>query len=330
MKAREVAITRFVNSRPMAALISILALCLMLWSATARQEVVLTADRGLSLPSPDKWFDPLGSSSFFFNILTIVGCGVMMAWLNASYNILRSFSVTFIGIFLLMTAATPIETSLFQGASLLAFGVLVAMALMLSVYGRPLMSQRVFLAFAIISAGSLFQYAFLIFIPVMFVGLAQMRVMRPRAVVAALLGVITPWWLRLAFSPVEAWPCIHMPQFENVFPTWPFELTARLWITLAITLSLGLVLGILNLIKIITYNAKARAVNGLLTTVSIAAGIMALVDFTNMPVYIILINACTAFQIGHFFTINIARRAYIAVLAVIATYIGLFVWTSLS
>lgn len=330
MKAREVAITRFVNSRPMAVLISIAALCMMLWSASARQVVVLTADRGLAIASPDKWFNPDGSSSFVVNLLTILGCAVMMAWLNASFNILRSFSVTFVGIFLLMTAATPLETSLFQGASLLAFGVLTAMSLMLSVYGKASMSRRVFLAFTIISAGTLVQYAFVIFLPVMFLGLVQMRVMRPRTFIAALLGVITPWWLILAFSPASAWPCIHLPQFENIFPTWPIERTARLWITLAITLSLSLVLGILNLLKIITYNAKARAVNGLLTTVTIAAGIMSLIDFTNMPAYIILIDACAAFQIGHFFTINIARRAYIAVLAIIATYIALFVWTSLS
>lgn len=328
MKAREVEVTRFVKSRPMAVLLAIAALCMMLWCATAMDVPVLTADRGLALPSPDKWFSPQGNTSFTLNILTIMGCAMLMAWLNASFNILRNFSVTFVGIFLLMTATSPLEAILFQGASLLAFGVLAAMALMLSVYGSPGLTRRIFLAFAILGAGTLVQYAFVPFILVMLAGLAQMRVMTPRSLTASLLGVLTPWCLVLAFSPVEAWPCIRMPEFANIFPGWPLERTVRLWVTLAVTLGLGLVLGIMNLVKVITYNAKARAVNGLLTTVSVTAGLMSLVDFTNMPVYIILVNACTAFQTGHFFAINIARRGYIPLLLIILTYICLFFWTA--
>lgn len=329
MKAREVEVTRFVKSRQMAAILAVMALCMMLWSRTDGDVTILSADRGLSLPSPDKWFDPAGSATFTVNLLAIFACGVLMAWLNASFNVLRSFSLTFVGIFLLMTAATPLETVMFQGASLLALGVLTAMSLLLSVYSAPTLSRRVFMAFAILSAGALTQYSFVPFIAVMFTGMAQMRVMSARTVTAALLGILTPWWLTLAFSPTAEWPCIHAPQFDNIFPGWPLERTARLWITLAVTLGLGLVLGIMNLVKIITYNAKARAVNGLLTLVSITAGLMSLIDFTNMPVYIILVNACTAFQTGHFFAINTARRAYIPILVIIAVYSGLFIWTAI-
>lgn len=329
MKAREVEVTRFVQSHRMAAILAVTALCMMLWSHADGDVTILTADRGLSLPSPDKWFAPAGSATFTVNLLTIFACGILMAWLNASFNVLRSFSVTYVGIFLLMTATTPIESVMFQGASLLALGVLTAMSLLLSVYSAPALSRRVFMAFAILSAGALVQYSFVPFIAVMLAGLAQMRVMSAKSVTAALLGILTPWWLTLAFSPAVEWPCIHAPQFDNIFPGWPLERTARLWVTLAVTLGLGLVLGIMNLVKIITYNAKTRAVNGLLTLVSITAGLMSLVDFTNMPVYIILVNTCTAFQIGHFFAINTARRAYIPVLVIIAAYTGLFIWTAI-
>lgn len=98
----------------------------------------------------------------------------------------------------------------------------------------------------------------------------------------------------------------------------------------AFTLVLGFMLGMVNLIKIIGFNAQARAYNGLLSLISIATGVFAIINFTNLAFYVTLLNACVAFQVGHFFRFTAMRRGYLFMLAFMAVYLGLYFWALLS
>ena len=53
---------------------------------------------------------------------------------------------------------------------------------------------------------------------------------------------------------------------------------------------------------------------------------MAVIDFTNMPVYIVLLNALTAFQANYFMKLYERRRSYLLVLALPVVYVGFFAW----
>lgn len=267
-------------------------------------------------------------ASFAANTATLLATGVIMALVNSRYNILRSFSVTFIGLFLLMNAATPTVTARFTGGSLMALTAMTGMWLMYSVYNSPKRGSRhIFLVFMLLSAGALTQYGFLVYIPVFLAGIGQMRAMKARTLTAAALGIITPVWLWWAMWP-DGFPAFRIPELDNPFGTLTTIDRIHFFATIGVTLFTGLILGSINLMKIYSYNAKARALNGLLTVIGVITGLAALADWSNMPFYVPLLNMCVAFQTGHFFHISMKYRwGYLTILSLTAIYAGLWVWS---
>ena len=311
------------------AVILILAAGAAAWLSwfTGADPITTATWRGTALPSPNQWLPVHSTATLLINALVLLSCGATMIWINGWFSILRSFSVTFVGLFLVMTAATPGVATVFQGGSLLAMTMMLAMLLMYSVYNTPKRgSRRIFLAFFLIAGGALMQYGFAVYIPVFLIGIGQMRALKFRTLAAAALGVITPLWLWWAFAP--GLPSLHIPQLDNPFAPLTLMERIRFFATVGLTLFAGLIMGSYNLLKIYSYNAKARALNGLLTVMSVTTGIAALADWSNMPFYVPLLNVCVAFQAGHFFHITINHRTgYVTMLTLIALYAALWVWS---
>ncbi|MBD5317516.1 MAG: hypothetical protein HDS11_07605 [Bacteroides sp.] len=313
----------------MAVLLAVVAALLLWLAGSLGSDVVISAAaRGFALPSPNLWFAGEPAAASWTNILLILAISTAMIWINGRYNILRSFSVTFVGLFLLMMAALPDVTLGFQGGTLLALAVLTGISLFYSSYNTPNRgSKRFFLTFAILAAGGLFQYGFAVFIPVFIIGLSQMHALRLRTLLAALLGIITPLWLWWGITPGE-FPMPRIPQLDNPFEALGLYERIRFISTVGVTLFAGLILGSYNLVKIYSYNARGRALNGLLTLVSVITGVACVVDWTNVAFYVTLLNVCVAFQAGHFFHINIkSRTGYVTMLVLAVIYTSLGIWS---
>ncbi len=311
----------------MAVILAIAAGIAAMLSWSAGDEVMtFPSDRGPALPSPNLWFEAGSAASFGINaLILLISCGTMI-FINGRYNILRGFSVSFAGLFLLMTAATPGIATVFQGGSLLALAALLGTLLFFTIYNAPKRgSKRVFLTFFLITAGALTQYGFLILLPVFLIGMGQMRVLRFRDLVAAGIGVIAPLWLWWAFSP--GFPSLHAPEFDNPFAPLTLIERIRFLATVGVTLLTGFLLGGYNMVKVYSYNAKARALNGLLAVTGVATGIAAIANWSNMAFYVTLLNVCVAFQAGHFLNLNINNRTgYISTLVLVVLYGGLWLW----
>ena len=56
-------------------------------------------------------------------------------------------------------------------------------------------TRRVFLSFCIVSAGALVDITCAAYLIALFVGCFQMRCITLRTMLAAVLGIITPWWI---------------------------------------------------------------------------------------------------------------------------------------
>lgn len=320
MTHNEVKLTLFVKSHTMAVILAVVGFILIIRAFIAGEiPDGIGIGRGLSLPSPAEWLAGHPAESFGLNLVALILTATMMIWLNSAFNILRSYSVTFVGLFIVMTAAMPVEACAFNGASILALTIMTATGIIISTYSSPALSKRIFLIFMLISAGALIQAAFVPYIAVFFIAMAQMRVIRARTITAAILGIVTPVWLLWAFGPWE-WPHFTMPQFTDIYSSLPTDRIILMWCSVGLSLVSGTVLGTINLIKIFSYNAKARAINGLLTAVAVTTAILCFADYTNMPVYIILLNACTAFQAGHFTAIYERKRGYLPMLILPVLY----------
>lgn len=324
MTRKEIAFTQVIRSRGMVVLISLAAIFMTFYAYMLGKVTPLHDFRTIALPTPSDWLGDT-TQSMWCNIALTVATATVMVMVNRSFNLLRTSSMFFAAYFLITTAATPSVMGQLSASSLLALATMLAVWLMFSIYNVRASSRRVFLVFLLLGMGQLVEYSFVLYIPVLITGLGQMRIFSFKKILAAALGYITPAWTVWGLDLV---PLPEMPVLEFTPPALLLGNPAiyPMLAAVALTLLTGFLLGSLNLIRIIGFNAQARSYNGLLSIVSIATGIFAIVNFTNVTFYVTLLNACVAFQVGHFFRFTVMKRGYIIMLSLIASYIALYVW----
>lgn len=156
-------------------------------------------------------------------------------------------------------------------------------------------------------------------------GCAQMRAFNIRTFVASLLGLVTPVWLATAFGFVD-WSGLS-PDIESITAQMTAPQAAHFYTTAAVTAVIGATVCVLNLVKVFSYNSRARSYNGFVALLMLFTMIFGVLDFTNLPFYITLLNVTVAWQCTQYFIINIRRRdGYILILSVIALYLALYLW----
>lgn len=281
-------------------------------------------DKGLVFPSPNEWISS-PSVSLWVNIAVTAAVIVLMIFINKVYNIPRTITLVYATFFTVMQTATPAVSSQFYSGTFLLAVVVSCMLLMFGSFSRPAALKQVFMVFFLLSAATAAQYAFIIYLPVFAVGCAQMRIFSFRAAIAALLGVITPWWIMFGLGIIGP-DDFHTPRFLSIFSA----ATLRDSLILILTVLLSVVLVItaygMSLLKLMTYNARTRACNGLLTLITAVTVIAMAVDFNNLATYIPLLNFCTAFFLSHLFVIRRSPRSRIAVISFILAYYALYLW----
>lgn len=329
MTRNEKLFTNILRSKGITIIISLVALW-MAWTAllTGRFEP-WPGGNTIVFASPVTWLAAFPELSFAANAAGLIAVGGMMIAMNRRYNLLRTLSIFFAAFFIFSICAVPSVACFFSSSVLLALAVVAGMFIMFSIYDKRACSRRVFLVFTLLAAGATVDYGFLLYIPVFIIAMAQMKIFRFKKVLAMFLGLITPGWIIYGLG-LAPWP-----EAPRLFFTPPEEILSLpggmpAIVTIAFTALLGLVLGMINLIKIIGFNARSRSYNGLLTSVSVFTGIFAIVNFTHLYFYVTLLCACVALQVGLFFRYAAAKRGYIFILSLLAIYTALYAWQMLS
>ena len=309
----------------MAILLTMAAVAMALMSWKYWQSMPHDRNYSLLLPSPNLWFTSEPLISFGLSSFLLLTSAVLMAVQNRVFNIVHNYSLMFVGMFLLMSAATPAVATVFQGGTLLVVAIMLCMILLMSTYRNPKLNRHIYLATLIVGIGTSVEYGFLMYLPVLIMGMAQMRTLSLKSLVACFIGVLTAGWFIHVLAGLNGGK-FHSPDFVGIFEVMPENDAVCFLITVAFTLILGLGLGVINFFKISSYNAKSRAVNSIISVVMLITVIMTVLDITNVEFYVLLLNACTAFQVGHFVAINEKRRGYILTIVISLSYIGLWTW----
>lgn len=318
-------ITALLHSRWGAGLLMALAIAGAIVAYTRQAVVPIWFDLGLGLTAPGRWI-PQGWPSLAAGLAANVGIGLLTLTINRAFNVLRSLTTLVAGLFFVMQLGLPSLLCQFYSGTLLALLVLVCTALLFSAYGSGAGQRRVFLAFCLTTLAAFTNVSFALYLPVLLVGCAQMRIFNGRTLVAALLGVLTPPWLLIGFGIVRVEE-IDMPRWLLAWSQWGDPHLARSLIVTGFTLFIGAFFITTNLMKILSYNSRVRAYNGFLTMTLIATALYTLFDFGSFRFYLPLLNCLTAYQAAHFFTYRRARRSYIPILILILTYCGFYAWS---
>ena len=314
MTRKETRFTNFIRSRGVGAIIAVVS-AWMTW-------------RALPSLTPSGWLGFMPELSWGVNFAVLSATAWAMIAINRQFNILRTLSVFFAAYFLFITCSTPFMSCFAGTSSVLAACMIFCMWFLFTLYNEPHSNRRIFLIFAILSVGTLYDWKFLFFIPLFVIGLAQMRILRTKKIIAALIGIFTPPWIVFGLD------LMPIPQLPHIFFTPPTILLQSpealpFLCTVLLTMAIGFLLGSINLLRILGFNARARAYNGFLALLGIYTGILAIINFTALPDYMTLLNACVAFQVGHFFRATASRRGYILIVLLFAAYTSLYLWANL-
>lgn len=317
-------VTAFMHAKSSTALLFLLA-CLSSYVAWQQGVVVhIDGNLGWGLPSANRWL-PFGLLSGGVNLLANLLVAVTVVYINRRFNVLRSLTALVATMYFAMQIALPSVLGQLYGGTVLALLMLMATLLLFSVYADPGGQRRVFLIFCLLGTAVFTQIAYLFFLPVLIVGIVQMRIMSLRTLLAMLLGFITPAWILFGFQVVTP-ADIHWRGMVMLWSLFDVEEMVQAIVVTAFTIITGVVFVVANLMQILSYNSRVRAMNGFLTIMFANTALLTIIDFNNFAFYIPLLNILTAYQVGHFFTYRRHRRSYIPVLLLMLAYVGFYIW----
>jgi len=320
-------ITKFFHSR-YAMLMASALMVLAAWSAFASgQTVRISGDSSIALPPVDAWIAS-GSTSLWMSVIANLAITGMLLYINHSYNLLRSLSMLFVVLFASMTAAIPGLSAQFHSGTLLALVLTCCISLMFGCYGRPRRRREVFMVFFLLSGGAAVQYAFVVYIPVMLLCCIQMRVMSARTAAAAVLGMVTPWWLLIGLGLIAPGD-IHAPHITNLLSIIDFSDSIHLAVTALLTACVFTAAVVLDLFRTMAYNARSRSYNGTVVLTGFVTIIAMAADYNNAAAYMPVLNMCAALQAAQFFIIHRSAKSWIGISCLLTIYLALYTWTIL-
>lgn len=324
LKKWEISLIDFLRGKPFAFIAIALSMLLACIGGGYAFASPCAGSGGFVYPLLESWL-PEGSIRLFINLVLFAANIVMLEEINRSFNLLRTSSPVFLPIFAIMECATPSLSGALTSALLLSLIILAVTATFFTVYQHGRLTRRIFLAFFVLSAMSLGNYIYAIYIIAFLPAFGQMRVTSGRMYMAALMGIITPWWLDWGFGLMPA-SAPHIPDISTLFDAETPERSHQIItiVTVGLTVILCFVLCVINMVKIYAYNAKSRSLNGLMTMISLITALATLLNITNSLLYLSLLNCLTAFQTGLFLRGNHNRIGYIMLLSLIVVYLSLF------
>ena len=258
-----------------------------------------------------------GPLSATINVVCLLVTGGIMLALNKVFGYVREVTRLFVSAFFLLQIANPSGLVAFNNGTLLCLvSALATMPLFASFQDHH--SQRsIFLIFALVAAGCMFHYGFLVLIPAFLLGFLNMGVFNLKGVLAMLFGLITPFWIVLGLgiaSPADA-----------VAPQWMF--LERVPMTPLIVLAsataiLGIVLAAMNFHTIMNYRVQPRVYNAFFIIVLVLAVIALFLGHRELMVFLPLLNLMVAVQVAQFHTLRTFHYRYVFIILFIACCVG--------
>ena len=316
-------ITRFANSRSMVALAGILMLVAARMAFQSGEISYFSFDRGVAFESANLWISDHWLS-MVVNTALILATALSWLVIVQIFNPFRAFSALPASFYLMMMLAVPDLTDQLYTGTLLALSIPLCTALLWASFADTGKLRHIFLLFAVLSALSMTQYCFAVYIPAFLIGCAQMKIFSLRTVLAMVFGLVTPWWIALGMGFVD-FNDIHAPRIASFFTNFDTEETVN-FILVGMTTAALLVIGwMANFMNIITLNANLRAFNGNLAVLSVFTLVAVFADFTNAAAYLPTLMLLAAYQISYMFSKSTDNRKFIPIFIIMGAYVAFFV-----
>lgn len=245
-------------------------------------------------------------TSCFVAVLCNIVIGVLLITLNIMYRYIKTYNCfVFAAVFVLLQGVNPFLSTRFFAGTALCLVVVVSLLFLFDLYGKQqLASQGVFLVMALLSFFSIYHYVFLLLVPLFIVGVAYMRAINLRTVLAIIFGLATPYWIALG-TGLESITSFQAPELSLVWSEAP-TFAGKSWavsVAIAIT-ALTVLLTVGNFKTMLNYSVHVRAYNNFFVALSVFVLLLMIVDYNDFLFYMPLMNLCFAIQFGHWYVVT--------------------------
>lgn len=316
-------ITKFVNSRSMVAVAGILMLVAARIAFQNDEVTYFSFDRGILFESANLW---IGDHWLTMVINTALILVAALSWMLVIqfFNPFRALTTLPASFFLVMMLSVPDLTDQLCTGSLLAAILPGCVALLWSAFGNARQMKHIYLLFAILSAFSMTQYCFAVYIPVFIIGCIQMKIFSLRTVLACIFGLLTPWWIVLGLGLIDSSE-IHAPDVTGFFSAFDTEGIVNIILVSAVTGALCIGSWFGNLMNVITLNANLRAFNGSISLIAVFTIVAMCADFPNAAAYLPTLMLVTSYQLSYMLGRSNDSSRFIPIVSIMLIYLSFYV-----
>lgn len=265
------------------------------------------SDFGIALSSPNLWPVPSPWSEAA-NAALLMICGLCVFFLNKRYSLIRTGQPLGASFFLPLTFSNLIIGGHLTSAPVVLIITLIILAGLFGAYRARNATRQIFLTATCLSAGSLFEYAFIPLAAATFLSAFVMEAMRPKEFLAFGLGLIAPYWVAIGTGLINPLN-LHMPRPHIIFSGEVSPILGLTLISVGIFAVTALILSLYNGMILYAGNTRVRRsilVINIFGAISLAA---MLLDVENIPAYIGVFNVWVSIQFANLFTLREIRRA---------------------
>lgn len=238
-----------------------------------------------------------GPLSAVINVLCLLATGGILLAVNKVFTFARSMTHLFASAFFLLQLANPSGLVAFNAGTLMALVTALSMLPLFASYQDKHSQHAIFLIFALVAAGSMFHYGFLVLLPAFVMGFFYMGVFNLKGVLAMLFGLVTPFWIVLGLgiaSPAD----FTMPRLWGVWQLAGQGPLDTMAVVAAVIAAVGLVLAGMNIYSIMKYRRQTRVYNAFIIIVLLLSVCALAVDVGDISTFLPLLNLTVAVQVS--------------------------------
>lgn len=229
----------------------------------------------------------VNSNEFWLALLPTVLTAALVVQQLKVRKLYSGAQFPFIGLFIALQAAT---SSTFTG-SFIALIAACAMSVMFLCVQRPDQTQPIFLTYLVCGIGALFCRSYALLAVALFVPLILVHAFSMRGLVAAFLGIITPFMIATGFNLCD------LSQLTEVYAgAWRFGFD----LPTIVVAALAVLSAMATFLQAYGYPAITRARNMSLLGLTGCALALTFADVNTARDFLPLLNLCTAYNIAHF------------------------------
>ena len=281
-------------------------------------------DVGICLPSPNEWHIPKFIGWVLDSVLIFLSIAVISS-ANRQYNFIPTSDYVMPSMMAILLCSSCITTATISTSTILMATNIVALYILFETYESYNASKEFFIMASILAVGSMFQYAFLMMIPVYIVGGILMKSLRIREVIAFILGLIAPYWVLIGFGVVP-FPSLQMPDTLKVLSTAKADQDLFMALVAGGIMSLlGVIFALYNSLRLLMRNARPRSMHATINVMGIICTVCMILNFNNFVSYLGSIALWLAIETATMLELYEVRSPRLWMLGISTIFIILFI-----